>query len=283
MAINKMAGMLSESGGSTTFTGDSDPELIGDSLPFTMKLHEILLEKSPNDPKLLLATGKLFITYAHAFVKEGAERMPDEDIDGKLEKLLRAQKLYLRGQDYVLRAIEIRHPGFQEKIDTGAWETTLAEMSREDTAYLYWCGIGWMGAYSATGFDISMMHLRAKALPLLEKVLTLDETFEAGAVHEFFLAYYGSLPAAMGGSHEKAREHFSKALSLSGGSKIGPYVTLARTVSVANQDGREFRRLLNKALEFDPNCCPEYRLVNLIAQRRARWLLDHIEDFIIEE
>jgi predicted anti-sigma-YlaC factor YlaD len=247
-----------------------------------MKLHELLLEKNPDQTELLLATGRLFIMYAHAFVKEEAGYLPDEEIETKLGMLKRAQRLYLRGQEYVGRAMEIRHPGFLEKMNDGRYDEALADMGREDVPYLYWCGVGWMGAYSATGFDLSLMSLRTKALPLLEKVLELDESFESGAVHEFFLAYYGALPVAMGGNHEKAKSHFDKALSFSNGNKIGPYISLARTVSVANQDAGEFRELLGKAIEFDPDLCPEYRLVNIVAQRRARWLLDHMEDFIIE-
>jgi predicted anti-sigma-YlaC factor YlaD len=282
MAVNSVGSMLAEGGSGTTFTGENDPELVRDALPFTMKLHELLLEKNPDQTELLLATGRLFIMYAHAFVKEEAGYLPDEEIETKLWMLKRAERLYLRGQEYVGRAMEIRHPGFSKKMDDGRYGEALADMESEDVPYLYWCGVGWMGAYSATGFDLSLMSLRMKALPLLEKVLELDEAFESGAVHEFFLAYYGALPVAMGGNHEKARSHFDKALSFSNGNKIGPYISLARTVSVANQDAGEFRKLLGKAVEFDPDICPEHRLVNTIAKRRARWLLDHIEDFIIE-
>lgn len=283
IAVNSVAGILAEGGDGTTFTGEEDPELVRDALPFTLKLHELLLEQTPDRDDLLLATGRLFIMYAHAFIKDEAQYLPDEAIETKLEMLKRAQRLYLRGAGYVQHALDIRHPGFTEKIETARYDVALAKMTPEDVAYLYWCGAGWMGAYSATGFDISLMPLRMKALPLLEKVLGLDEAYESGAVHEFFLAYYGALPATMGGDQEKARYHFRKALDFSNGGKISPYVTLAQTVCVSNQDALEFRDLLNSALSFDTDSSPENRLVNLIARRRAVWLLEHIEDFIIEE
>ena len=281
LAMNRVVGMLSKGGDSRVFSGENDPELVRDAVPFTMKLYEMILERSPNRPELLMATGKLFIMYAHLFVKEDAEYLTDEMLEDKLKILSRAQHLYLRGQGYLLRAIELRHPGTIEKIECGRYDEALAVMGEEDVPYLYWCGAGWMGAFSATGFDISLMPLRSKAIPLMEKVLALDEGFENGAIHEFFLSYYGALPASMGGSGEKARYHFEKALCFSRGGRIAPYVTLARTVCVQQQDGKEFGELLSFALEFDVDRFPDSRLVNIIAQRRARWLLDHVEDFII--
>ena len=38
----------------------------------------------------------------------------------------------------------------------------------------------------------------------------------------------------------------------------------------------EFERLLNLALKIDPNAAPEHRVINLIFQRRARFLLSKV-------
>ncbi|HEU5395364.1 MAG TPA: TRAP transporter TatT component family protein, partial [Candidatus Methylomirabilis sp.] len=54
--------------------------------------------------------------------------------------------------------------------------------------------------------------------------------------------------------------------------RVSPLVTLAETVAVREQDRREFHRLLETALALDLEQAPEWRLANLIAQRRARWL-----------
>ena len=95
--------------------------------------------------------------------------------------------------------------------------------------------------------------------------------------------FYGSAPADLGGSEEKARQDFSRAVELSGGRTAGPYVALASSVSVKNQNVAEFRDLLGKALAIDVNALPAQRLTNIINQRRARWLLDHIDRFFLAE
>ena len=85
----------------------------------------------------------------------------------------------------------------------------------------------------------------------------------------------------MGGSQEKARYHFEKAVEYSGGLSPSPYVALASTVSVANQDVEEFQQLLGQALAIDPEDNTDNRLQILLSQEKARWLLGHVEDFFL--
>jgi predicted anti-sigma-YlaC factor YlaD len=59
-------------------------------------------------------------------------------------------------------------------------------------------------------------------------------------------------------------------------------VTLAESVSVAVQDRAEFESLLDRALAVDADAAPEYRLANLIAQRRAAWLRTRVDDLFFE-
>jgi len=86
-----------------------------------------------------------------------------------------------------------------------------------------------------------------------------------------------SLPAALGGSPDRARDHFKRAVELQQGFSPGPYVALAIGVSMPAQDRQEFEKLIAQALAIDPEKDPKNRLVTLVQQRRARALLDHID------
>ncbi|MDZ7793006.1 MAG: TRAP transporter TatT component family protein [Spirochaetia bacterium] len=77
---------------------------------------------------------------------------------------------------------------------------------------------------------------------------------------------------------QKARFHFNQAVELSDGHALGPYVALAGSIAVKNQDAQEYRRLLEKALSIEVDKYPEMRLENTILQEKARWMLEHIED-----
>ena len=88
---------------------------------------------------------------------------------------------------------------------------------------------------------------------------------------------------APGDPLERARKHFDRAMALSGGFQAGPLVALAESVSIAKQDRHEFQSLLERALAVDVNARPEYRLSNLVMQRRARWLLSRIDDLFLAD
>ena len=117
---------------------------------------------------------------------------------------------------------------------------------------------------------------------LMRRALELDEGYDLGAIHDFFIAYEGGRPAAAGGSVERARASLGRALQLSKGRRAAPLVAFAETVDVGLQNRAEFVKLLNQALAIDVNALPEQRLANVIAQRRAQWLLARMDRLFVE-
>ncbi len=55
----------------------------------------------------------------------------------------------------------------------------------------------------------------------------------------------------------------------------------AESVAVQRQDVDAFRELLERALAIDPDAQPERRLINLIMQERARWLLGRVDELFL--
>lgn len=277
-AMRMVADAMSSTTSGTTFTGEDDPELVGDALPFALKLYESLLDEVKDNPRLWLATGSGFIMYANAYVQTPADMLPDTEVDRRSQMTSRARKLYLRGRDYVLQGLEVLHPGFTASLESDAFKGRLIAMKPEDVPYLYWAAAGWMAAFASDPFDVNIGVGLKNAAAMMETALRLNESYNDGAIHDFFILYYGSLPQSMGGSEEKARYHFKKAVEISRGLTASPYVALASTVSVGNQNIKEFMELLNKALAIDVSKKTGNRLANIISQRKARWLLDHKDD-----
>ena len=72
---------------------------------------------------------------------------------------------------------------------------------------------------------------------------------------------------------------FLYALKVSEGSDLGPYVTYAESVSMANQNREEFIHLLRSALKIDIKANKDLVLTNIISKNRAKWLLENIDEF----
>ena len=59
-------------------------------------------------------------------------------------------------------------------------------------------------------------------------------------------------------------------------------VSYAESVAVPRQDRQAFRQELEKALAVPPGGIKEQTLTNLLAQKRARWLLGRADELFIE-
>jgi predicted anti-sigma-YlaC factor YlaD len=71
-------------------------------------------------------------------------------------------------------------------------------------------------------------------------------------------------------------------MSLSSGQLASPLLSYAEVISISKQNKTEFQALLDQALKIDVNARTEWRLQNLIMQRRARWLLSREGELFVE-
>ncbi|MDR1210635.1 MAG: TRAP transporter TatT component family protein [Spirochaetaceae bacterium] len=274
MVMKKAADMVSSGGSASAFTEDNDIELVGDALPFAIKMYETLLASNPEHQGLLLTTGSLFIMYANAYVQGPAEKLGPEDYIKKEALLKRAKQLYLRGAALLYRALDKKYPGFSEagEEDMGQY---LGRMKKDDVPLLYWTTAGMLSAYSLDVFDFELGEKIYSLSAMIGRAYEIDPDFNISAIDEFYILFYSSLPEALGGDREKALFHFNKALEKTGGHSAGPYVAFAQAFCVPAQDYEGFRENLEKALAVDENAEPSIRLMNVLAKRKAQFLLDN--------
>lgn len=264
-------------GDSESFASDDDPDLIREAIPFGLKTIESLLASSPSHRGLLLSAAKGFTTYAY-LLQDEADRL--EEQDRSRTRLLRARikRLYLRGREYAFRGLELDHPRF-EALLRGDQIAVLARTTAEDAPFLYWAGVSWGGALSAGSDDLALVSEAPLFAALVRRVVDVHERYEAGAAREFLISYEAGRP---GGSAGLAREHFRRALALTDTPRASLFVALAEGLSIKEQNLDEFKALLASALAVDPDRELKSRLVNVLAQRRARWLLARIPELFLD-
>jgi predicted anti-sigma-YlaC factor YlaD len=285
LAINAVSNALTSSGSSAVFTGDSDFQLVGEALPFAIKMYEALLDSNPKHEGLILTTGSLFVMYANAFVQGPAEMLPLEEYANKSLQLARAKSLYLRGMEILERGVNLKYPGMLGEWGPGdnpAFTQGLVKMKKEDIPLFYWYAAGSLSAYALNPFDIDLGLRVPQITSIMQKAYELDENYNSGALDEFFLLLYSSLPDGMGGDTEQALVHYQRALEKSKGLSTGPYVSYAQAIAVKNQDYEVFKANLEAALSIDPAVDPSNTLVNTLNQRKARYLMKKAPDLFLE-
>lgn len=276
IAAGGLAGVLART--SEVYAAEDDPELVRASLPFALTAIQTALLETPERESLILGASSGFTLYAKAFLEVDAERLEATDRAGAEAVRARALRLYLRGRDHALGALEQRHPGLAVQLCRTP-EAAAAEVGAPDVDLAYWTASSWGLAISLGKDRPELIADLAAVRALFARLLVLDEAYGQGSLHEALIAIE-ALPAAMGGSAARAREHFRRALEL-GGERPGPYVSLAAGVCVSAQARDEFVSLLQLALAIDLDTAPGSRLANRLAQERARRLLAETDDLFL--
>jgi len=276
--LNRTSDALAQSG--TTFAEDDDPELVKAAAPFSLKLMESLLAENPRHAGLLTATASGFTQYSYAFVQQEADEVEPRDLAAADVLRARARRLYLRAQRYGLRGLEVKHPGFSKSLLTNP-KATVRKATKSDVPLLYWTAAAWASAISLSKDNPELVGQIPVMEALIDRAMELDEGYGKGAIHTFMISYEMSRAGAAGNAAARARKHFERAMVLSKGTEASPLVALAEAVTIQKQDVKEFESLLNQALAINPDANPDNRLVNIVMQRRARWLLSRKSELFL--
>jgi predicted anti-sigma-YlaC factor YlaD len=209
-------------------------------------------------------------------VEVDAERLEASDWEAATARRERAARLYRRARDYGLRGLEVAHPGLGERLRATP-EEAAAELAPGETELAYWTAAAW-GSQVSLGLDRPELVADLPAVEaLLERVTEVAPGFDLGAAHEALAALAAATVPGPAGL-AAAEERFDRAAALARGARAGVFVARAEAVALRRQDRDAYVALLERALAVDPDAVPEKRLANLVNQRRARWLLDHLDD-----
>jgi predicted anti-sigma-YlaC factor YlaD len=279
-ALNKVADAVAQSG--DTYASDDDPDLVKAAAPFGLKLTESLLAENPRHTGLLTSAASGFTRYAYAFVQEQADETEPQDFAAAETMRARARRLYLRAQGYGMRGLEVNHPGFGKALPANP-KTAARITTKADVPLLYWTAAAWASAISLSKDNPELVGQIPVMETLMDRALELDESWGNGAIHTFMITYEMSRAGAAGDPAVRARKHFERALELSKGTDASPLVAFAEAVDVQKQNVKEFESLLQQALAINPDAHPDNRLLNLVMQRRARWLLSRESELFLVE
>jgi predicted anti-sigma-YlaC factor YlaD len=268
-------------------------------------MYESLLAGNPKHEGLIVTTGSLYVMYANAFVQGPAEMLPSSRFAEREASKQRAERFYIRGSGILNKGLEQKFPGFtwevffpdqendssqitdeqrqQEKQRRASRDKYLAKLKKADVPLIYWTAAATLSAFSLNPLTNVEQGMRIPALiTLVTRAYQLDPDFNGGALDDFFLLVYGSLPDYMGGNKAEAEKHYKLALEKSEGHAAGPYISYAQAIAQPAQDYETWKACLETALAINVDDYPSKRLENILAQRKARYFLDNAVYFFAD-
>jgi hypothetical protein len=278
MAIDTLGDALA-SGGSV-YEADADAVLVGDALPFSLKLLDSLIAESPCHRGLLVAGSRAYLLYAYGYVGFDADRVARQDVDRAKPVRDRTRDLALRSHAYALRGLELRHAGLAAGVAADADAALRAVTDARDVDLLYVAAASLAVAIGNAKADAALLARLPEVDALLARALALDEAWNDGALHELAVSWQAARP---GMSDRRAIDaHYQRALALSRGTRAALFVAYAEAVAVRDQDRKLFDSLVARALAVDAEARPQERLQDALAKTRAQWLAGQADHLFVE-
>jgi hypothetical protein len=268
-ALTGCAGMVSKATDrfstnlGTAVLNSEDPGTVRDGLPSYLILLDSLVLGADADPNTLLAAAKLNSAYAGNFTGDDK---------------LRARRLSKKAFDYARRATCAQDPALCAAID--ADPETFAKVVAADgnTALMYVLAGAWAGYLQANSEDWGAIADLPKIQVLLERVVALDPAHDKGQAWTYLGVINSLRPEAIGGKPAEGRRNFEQAIELSGGRNLYAKTLFAEFYARLVFDQELHDKLLNEVLAADP-VAPGFTLMNVLAQERAKKLLESGKDY----
>ena len=241
-----------------------DPETVAEGLPAYLLLLDGLIEGDPQNAGMLLAASKLYGAYAGSFVTEPVRRA----------RLARKSLVYAR------RATCIEAAKLCGAID-GPYEgfaAAVAEVPDDKVALLHGLGSAWAGAIQAEAENLDRIAELPQVEAVFRRVVAQDPDYDTGSGFMYLGVLSALRPASLGGKPDAAKADFEQAIARSGGRNQMARVLYAEYYARLVFDQALHDRLLNEVVAADP-AAPGLTLSNVIAQRRARELLESGKDY----
>ncbi len=257
--ITPMATQLSEG-----LMLQNDVDLVRDGAPAFLLMLDAMAEAHPENPAVLLAAADAQMAYATGFVDKSEKK--------------RSKIMYLKAKTYGLLALS-RNKRFAKALEgtQEEFEASLLTFKKKDAPALFTTASSWVMWIIASSDSPAALGEMPKVMAMMARIQELDPGIREGGVELFYGIYYTVLPLGGGRDLEKAKTHFETAIEIAGPEYLLPRVSFAEFYARYAFDQDLFEITLNDVLEAEPDT-REYTLMNAVAQKRAKALLDQTDD-----
>lgn len=243
----------------------NDPETVAEAIPAYLVLQEALLANDPDNETMLIATARLYASFAALLFEAEPERL---------------RRLNDKALSFAQRAACLHNSVFcqiqQRKYSE--FSKLIEEAGRSDLDQLFALGSAWAGWIKTHKSDWRAVAQLAQVKLLMKRISALDESYRDGEPFLYLALLESVLPPALGGNPELAKRYFEKAQSLSGNKNLMIDVLYAQYYARMMFDRELHDSLLKNVIAANPRQ-DGLTLSNTLAQKQAAALLQSAEDY----
>jgi len=248
------------------------------SLYFEKKIKSLERKKSlSTEQKRLLLKTK--VEYGFGVLLEESDRTLDHDYNLGVKKSQEAYIVFSDAKKVGNSILIISYP----KLDSWLSGETDLQFKINDVSDLYWLAAAYGGAIKSSRgnpFDVVNLPVVKK---LLITAIALDPKWGKGALYSAMMSYTSSRPDLFGDALiDSVSSFYAKALIASDSLDASLFVSYAELIDKKFQDRDAFEQKLDIVLNMDVEKDKDFRLSNIIAQERAKWLLSKTDEIFFE-
>ncbi len=258
MMVNMSLPMIE--GGIEAMNQEPDLQLAEDSMPANISMLNGMIHLDPENIQLHVYAAQAYYGLSYGF---------NEDTRRK-----RADTFYIRGLKHGLTALELNGLKNVKRLSTDELEQELNKLDKDDVAALFWTASNWAKWIDLNRDDPASLIQLSKPTAMMQRVIELDESFYYGGAHMYFGVYYGARAPMFGGDFEKSKQHFDWARAINDNKLLIVDLLQAQYLSRQMYDQNDFHTRLTKVIDAPEDIYPELTLLNQIAKRKARLLLN---------
>ena len=247
------------------------------SIYFEQKIKR--LEKKETSFKKNRDLIKTKIEYSYGVILEHNDRIIEDDYLSTIENNKKAQSIFKEVQQLCLKNLNSSNLKFDD------WMKSIKEINfKKDNIYeLYYLAASLGGSIKTSQGDPKELINFPKIGELLKISINMDPKWNNGALQSAMMNYTAS---RMDISREVMKDivngYFKKARDYSDSLDASILVSYAELIHKPDQNKTDFIKTLEEALLINTEKGSYFRLSNIIAQRRAQWLLSNLDDYFIE-
>ena len=220
------------------------------------------------------------LSRAHYFLADGHlwfKREIDDDEKAKAEILAH----HKAGTNQAEMALGSKYPGFRSKYCARQpFEEALQQLDKDSVPAMYWYATN-LGRYALQKSLVEVLNQKDRIKAMMDLAVKLDPGYFYHAPDRYFGAYFTKIPFPSG-DLAKSKAYFEKSAAASP-DYLATKVVYATMNAAKAGDRALYEKLLKEVLAFDLNTDPAVRPENASEQRKAKYLLEEIDEYVEEE